>query len=143
LLLMALFPLPVMVELLINGTWTDITSFVYLRNDIQITGGTSDNAVKPPPAQATFTVNNRDGRFTPSYTGGAYYPYLVRNTQVRISVISAQSSTGNVYSGYRFWGEIPDWPPLQDISGRDIYVDITAFGPLRRARNGGGTGSAL
>jgi hypothetical protein len=140
---MALFPVPVTVELLINGTWIDVTPYVYLRNDITITGGSDSKGKKPPPAQATFTLDNRDGRFTPTYSSGAYYPYLTRNTQVRISVNGATSATGNVYSGYRFWGEVPDWPPLRDVSGKDIYVDVTANGPLRRIRAGGGQGSAL
>jgi hypothetical protein len=140
---MALFPIPVVVELFLNGAWNDITQFVLLRNDITITGGSDQKGKKPPPAQVTFTVDNTDGRFTPTYTGGAYYPYLTRNTALRISVAGATSSTGNIYSGYRFWGEVPQWPPLQDISGRDLYVDVTASGMLRRIRAGGGQGSAL
>lgn len=33
---------------------------------------------------------------------------------------------------YRFAGEVPEWPPAADISGRDITVSITAEGILRR-----------
>ncbi len=96
----------------------------------------------PQPAQATFTVDNRDGRFSPLYASGAYYPYLTRNVQVRFSV-TATSSSGNFYSGYRFWGEVSEWPPLADPTGTDIYVRVTARGPLRRINAGGGMGSAL
>jgi hypothetical protein len=137
-----LFPLNMIAELLLNGVWTDITSFVRQRDDIIITGGNSDTAANPQPAQMTLTLDNTDGRFSPTYTGGAYYPYLVRNNQIRLS-INDTSSSGNVYNGYRFWGEVPDWPPLTDLSGRDIYVQITASGPLRRQAQGGGEGSAL
>jgi hypothetical protein len=158
-----LFPVPVVVELLIAGTWIDVSQYVYQRDGISITGGNTPSPATssstgtstadtfsgitgtslPQPAQATFTLNNRDGRFTPTYTNGAYYPNLQRNTRVRISIQGAQSTSGNTYSGYRFWGEVPDWPPLQDISGRDVYEQITATGPLRRIRAGGGKGSAL
>src|SRR5262249_43907033 len=129
LILMALFPLPVLVELLINGTWTDITRHVYLRDPVAITGGKTQEGDKAQPAQCTMTLNNRDGRFSPSNASGAYYPYLLRNIQLRVSVVAAQSSSGNSYTGYRFWGEVSTWPPLSDISGNDVYVQIVASGP--------------
>lgn len=139
---MALFPLNVIVEILLNGSWVDITKYVYQRDTIAITGGATSSGDTPQPATATITLNNRDGRFSPNYTGGIFYPYLVRNTQLRISV-NDTSSSGNVYNGFRFWGEVPDWPPLRDLKGRDEYVQITASGPLRRVATGGGEGSAL
>jgi hypothetical protein len=138
----ALFPLNIVVELLLNGSWIDVSKFVYQRDTITITGGSTAAGDTPSPATATMTFNNRDGRFSPNYAGGAYYPYLVRNTQLRISV-NDTSSSGNVYNGFRFWGEVPDWPPLNDLSGHDVYVPITASGPLRRIGQGGGEGSAL
>ena len=55
---------------------TDITSFVYQRDVITITGGRTDQGDTATPAQATMTLNNRSGRFSPYYTSGAYYPYL-------------------------------------------------------------------
>ena len=139
---MAMLPVTVTVELLIGSTWVDISSFVYQRNPITITGGKSASADKAAPATLTFTVNNRDGRFSPLYTGGAYYPNLKRNVQIRVSA-TATSSSGNYFAGYRFWGEVTRWPPLNDVSGKDVYVDVTAHGPLRRTREGGGQGSAL
>jgi hypothetical protein len=139
---MALFPLNIIVEILINGTWRDISRYVYQRDTLTITGGRTDNGDTSQPAQVTITLNNRDGRFSPGYASGAFFPYLKQNTQLRISV-NDTSSSGNVYNGFRFWGEVPEWPPLSDISGNDVYVQIIANGPLRRIRNGGGEGSAL
>jgi hypothetical protein len=139
---MALFPLNIIVEILINGTWRDISRFVYQRDTLTITGGRSNNGDTSQPASVNITLNNRDGRFSPGNASGAFYPYLARNTQLRISV-NDTSSSGNVYNGYRFWGEVPEWPPLSDISGNDVYVQVTANGPLRRIRQGGGEGSAL
>src|SRR5262244_945709 len=100
---MAMFPLGVTAELLINASWTDISAYLYTRDGIHITGG---------------AVNFGD---TPANASGAYYPYLTRNVQFRLSV-RATSSSGNFYAGYRFWGEITAWPPLSDISGNDVYV---------------------
>jgi hypothetical protein len=138
----SIFPVQVIVELQINGTWTDISTFVYQRNAIQITGGSTQEGDTPQPATCTMTLDNRDGRFSPNYSLGAYYPYLLRNTKLRVSTI-AVSATGNTYEGYRFWGEVPNWPPLADLSGTDVYVTINASGPLRRINQGGGKGSAL
>ncbi len=138
----SIYPITVKVELLINGTWTDISRYVYQRVPIQITGGRSQEGDTPNPAQAVLTVNNRDGSFSPLYTGGQFYPFLTRNVQIRISA-AAISTTGNHYSGYRFWGEVSRWPPLADLTGQDVYVQITASGPLRKIRQGGGKGSAL
>lgn len=141
---MALYPLNVFCELLVNGTWTDISDFVYQRDDIQISGGRSDDIhEEQTPASMLLTLNNRDGRFTPNNASGQYYPYLQRNMQIRLSITGAQSSSGNTYTGFRFWGDVKYWPPTNDPSGNDVYTKINCSGPLRRLRSGGGEGSAL
>lgn len=137
-----LFPLSIKTELLINGTWNDISSLTYQRNPITITGGQTERGDTVQAASLTMTVNNRDGRFTPNYVGGVYYPYLQQNVQLRVSV-TATSASGNFYTGYRFWGRVSAWPPLNDISGHDVYVNLTASGVLRQLNKGGGQGSAL
>jgi large repetitive protein len=42
-------PLPVVVEILLNGTWTDISKFVYQRDTIQISGGIDTSQGSAPP----------------------------------------------------------------------------------------------
>jgi hypothetical protein len=124
--------LGIKVEILLNGTWTDITAFTYVRNGINITDmGRADWTSALRPAQVTMTLNNRDGRFTPKLAAGAYFPNITRNTQLRVSV-NAQSITGVSYSGFRFWGEISEWPPHWDPSGKEVSVDIVANGIWRR-----------
>lgn len=143
---MALFPLPILVEILINGTWKDVSSYVYQRDNIVITAGsqTFTPGQMPNASQMTLTFNNNDGRFSPNNTSGAFYPYLTRNIQIRVSVVNATSSSSNTYTGYRFWGEIPDFPPtMSDPSGNDAFVPIQANGPMRRLLNTGGRGGAL
>ncbi len=136
-------PLPIMVEILVNGVWTDISDFVYQRDGINITGrGRPDEASTAQPTQCTLTLNNRDGSFSPQNTAGQYYPYLARNTQIRISV-NAVTPQGANYSGYRFWGEVPAWPPLWDPSGSDVYVSVTAAGVLQRMRQSKTLGSPI
>lgn len=124
-------PLGFKAELNLNGTWTDITSFVMLRDLVQITNmGRADESGNITPSQLTLTLKN-DGRFTPKNSSGAYYPNIVRNCQLRISV-NATSKTGVAYAQFRYFGEISSWPPGYDVSQRDTYVQIIASGIWRR-----------
>jgi hypothetical protein len=120
------------VDLLLGGVWTDVTQYVYQRNPVQITGmGRADWTSTIQPAQLTLTLNDRDGRFTPKNSAGAYFPNITRNTQIRV-FLSATSTAGQNYAGFRFWGEVSEWPPRWDPSGRDVSVDVVASGIWRR-----------
>src|SRR5216684_374942 len=44
---------------------------------------------------------------------------------------------------YRFYGEVPAWPPKWDPSQTDIYTPVQAAGPLRRLGAGGQTAAPL
>ena len=124
--------LGIRVDLNLAGTWTDITQYVYQRNPVQITGmGRTDWTSTMQAAQLTLTLNDRDGRFSPKNTAGAYFPNITRNTPIRVFV-SATSSTGQSYAGFRFYGEVSEWPPKWDPSGHDVSVDIVASGIWRR-----------
>lgn len=141
----AVFPANILgtkVELLINGTWTDITTFVLQRDKMVIRRGRQDESGTMTPSTLALTLQNTDGRFSPRNTTGAYYPYLGRNTQIRVS-INTTSTTGVQYSGYRFWGEVSAWPPRWDTSGTDVYVPITASGVMRRFQQNATIGSAI
>jgi hypothetical protein len=136
-------PLGIKVELLINGTWTNISRYVYQRADQVITTGRPDESSQLQQSTCTLTLNNTDFRFSPYNTSGAYYPYLTRNTQCRVSV-TALSAGGVLYSGYRFWGEVPAWPPVWDTTGTDITAVVTVSGVMRRlTANTRNIGSAL
>jgi len=82
-------------------------------------------------ASLTLTLDNTGGRFVPKLAASPYYPYITRNVQIRVSV-NATSVTAVAYSGYRFWGEVAEWPPKWSTSGRDVWVDVTANGIWRR-----------
>jgi len=124
--------LGIKVELQIAGNWTDITRWAYQRNPLQITGmGRADWTSTMQASQLTMTLNNRDGRFTPKNSAGAYWPNITRNVPVRVSV-TTKSSTGVTYSGFRFFGEVTEWPPRWDPSGHDVTVEVVASGIWRR-----------
>ena len=127
-------PLGIKVELLSivsGGVWTDISQYVLLRNPVQISGmGRTDWTSTLQAATLTLTLRN-DGRFTPKLAAGAYFPNITRNTQIRVSV-NATSVTAVAYSGFRFWGEVAEWPPAWTLGDRNVYTDITANGIWRR-----------
>src|SRR6478752_3132104 len=123
---MATFPgaganaLGVKVELLsivAGGVWTDITQYVRLRNPITISGmGRADWTSTLQAATLTLTLDNTAGRFVPKLAASPYFPYITRNVQVMVSV-NATSVTAVAYSGFRFWGEVSEWPPAWSVSG--------------------------
>lgn len=110
--------------------WTDISPYVYYRDRIHISRGRPDETSQIQPQTATLTINNRDGRFSPRNPTGPYYGLISRNTQIRISRLN------NGVRRYRFVGEVSAWPTTSDISGEDVYIQITASGMLRRLQQG-------
>jgi hypothetical protein len=124
------------VELFIDEAWVDITrtskdqAGVYYRDRITINRGRADETSKLEPATCSFTLNNRDGRFSLRNPLSPYYGKIGRNTRVRVSVLQ------NGVRRYRFYGEISSWPVKGDISGRDVYVPIQASGITRRLQQG-------
>lgn len=110
--------------------WVDISPLVYYRDRIRITRGRGDETSQPQPQTAALTLNNRGGTFTPRLATGPYFKLIGRNTPIRISRLN------NGVRRYRYHGEVPSWPTTSDISGRDVYEQINAAGPLRRLRQG-------
>jgi hypothetical protein len=121
-------PLGLKVEINLASVWTDITKYVLQRDMLHITNmGRVDEASGIQAGQLTLTLKNQDARFTPKNSAGAYFPNIIRNTPIRVSV-NAQSTSGSAYNGSRFYGQITSWPPTSDISQRDVYVQVTASG---------------
>jgi hypothetical protein len=83
--------LPIKVEALLSGVWTDITTYVYQRSDISIQRGRDSEGSTAQPSSCTMVLDNRDRRFSPRNPLGAYYGTIGRNTQTRVSLPSATS----------------------------------------------------
>src|SRR6266568_1062288 len=135
-------PLVIFVELFVGGTWIDITDFVYQRDAITIGRGRPNEASTISPGALGLTINNRDGRFSPRNPAGPYFGDLGRNNQLRLS-----APTDPLMStlDYRFWGEVPAWPPQWDTTGQDVFTQITVAGIIRRLTQSGAAtlGTAL
>lgn len=89
--------------------------------------GRTDESSGIQASQLALTLKNQDGRFTPKNPAGAYYPNIVRNTPIRVSV-STTSVSGTQYAGPRYFGQVASWPPTSDISQHDVYVQVSASG---------------
>lgn len=129
------------VELFVDGTWVDITSFTMTRDGSQqigITKGQPNEGSNTEPSRCTLQLNNRDGRFSPRNARGQWYGKIGKNQPLRVSVPSGNDKS------YRFWGEVTAWPQSWDITGTDVWVDVDAAGILRRLGQGTAPeGSAL
>lgn len=123
-------PIGLMVELQLDSVWIDISAYVYYRDRIHITRGTADETSSQQPQTCTMTINNADGRFTPLNPSSPYFGLLAVNTPLRVSRL------WNGIRWYRFYGEVSTWPTTWDISGNDVYSQITASGITRRLTQG-------
>ena len=125
---------PVQIELYINGEWTDITSYVMVRDnsgDIQVTRGRRDEGSGTEQSSCRLTLNNRDGRWSPRNPSGVYYGHIGRNQPVRVSVPNGLGG-----KSYRFQGEISIWPQSWDPTGTDVWTEVEGSGILRRLAQG-------
>lgn len=123
----------VQVELLIDGIWQDITSYVMTRDgsqQISITRGQPNEGSDTEPSTCQMQLNNRDGRFSPRNPLSPLYGKIGRNQAIRVSVPSGNDKS------YRFWGEVSEWPQDWDTTGSDVWVDLHAAGILRRLGQG-------
>ena len=128
-------PVSVTVEIYINGAWTAITSYVRLDPGIDITLGIQNEGGISDASRCDLVVNNADGRFTPRNTSGAYYPYLKRNTPLRVKVGST----------VRFLGEVSEFPTRWTPGGgsKHVWANLTASGMLRRLQHASSLQSTL
>lgn len=125
---------PVQVEIYLNGAWTDITSYVMVRDNsgnISITRGRRDEGSTTEQSTCQLMLNNRDGRWSPRNPSGAYFGLIGRNTPIRVSVPNGLGG-----KSYRFRGEISSWPQMWDPTGTDVWTEVEASGLLRRLSQG-------
>jgi hypothetical protein len=59
-----------------SRTWTDVTDYVEAQRGLPIQLGRPDQFSTVQPSRLSLTFDNTDGRFTPEYAAGAYYPNI-------------------------------------------------------------------
>ena len=91
-----------LIELSLRGAWVDVSD--RLLGSISINRGRPNELASISAGQASFTLDNSDGAFTPDWSGSPYYPNVTMFTPVRIS---AHDGSGWVR---RFTGYVQEWP---------------------------------
>lgn len=100
---------------------SDVNNFI-----LKLPDGTLVSSVNPsapgtyPQTPVTFT------------TGGGTLYIQSGPANATTGAVYSETATGTTGSAYRFHGEVSEWPPAWDVSGRDVWVDITASGIWRR-----------
>lgn len=79
-------PLGLRSYLLIDNTWVRISPAPYTRDPITHRRGRPYRANAADPTEATATLNNRDGRYSPRNAEGPYYGKLPRNTPFKVAI---------------------------------------------------------
>lgn len=74
-----------------SPTWTDVTAYVE-PGGVDIQRGRQNEMSEVSASTCGLTLDNRDGRFTPEYAGGAYYPNVKKGRPIRVRT----SSPGNL-----------------------------------------------
>jgi hypothetical protein len=88
-----------------SPTWTDITDYV---RGFSTKRGRSDELQHYSPGTITLDLENADGRFDATYTGGAYYPNVKPMKLVRLRA-TWNAITYPIYLGFAD-GFKPSWP---------------------------------
>lgn len=87
------------VELQINGTWTDVSSWVDVGDGgaaVVVTRGRENEQSESQPGVCTFSLTNDDGRFSLDLPAGAYYPHFKRWIGARVTISGKRRFTGYV-----------------------------------------------
>lgn len=108
------------------GVWTDITSDVYLRDQLAIARGRSDEQSQTSPQSMVSTLDDRGGKYAPRNPLSPYFGQIGRNTPVRCTVNSS----------LRFYGEMADLSPKWIQNHADNYIPVQSNGILRRLSQG-------
>lgn len=117
-------------ELLINGTWTDVSAYVKGDGKISLRRGRANEQARTTAQTAAFQLNNRDSRFSNRNPLSPYYGLLPLNTQVRTSA----GADANNYlrtdftDSFNFQGAFTaDKASLDIVGDIDIRVDVDPY----------------
>lgn len=126
---------PLMVEILLLGTWVDVAALGYVLydNKVNVTRGQASEGSQVSPGRCSFTMQNFEEQGYPWSSENPvspYYQVFGHGTRVRVSVPSGFDKS------YRFQGEITNLEEGSDETGRFATVYVEAAGILDRLGRG-------
>ena len=91
--------------------WTDVSNYVELSAGVDISGGRSDERSTCDANTLSLVLDNSDGRFTPGYASGAYYPNVQVGRPIRVVARYPSDTVGNMVTANNASVEtsIGDW----------------------------------
>ncbi|MGN6523916.1 MAG: hypothetical protein ACTHMZ_12065, partial [Actinomycetes bacterium] len=113
-------------------TWSDITADVRQHPGISTSLGRNDESSTSNPAELTLVLDNSSGDYSLG-TASAHYPYVRRNTPVRVRINPGDGAGGRIVVLAFANGFTPGWDSLR---GNLPVVTLSASGSLRRLAQG-------
>lgn len=117
---------PAGVEMRLGGAWVDVTSDVRVESGIRVTHGRRAEGRVSDPTTVEFTVNNRDGKYSPRNPTGPYYGQLGRNTPARAFLTRTGQCWLELYKDTSGAGTAttPDSAGLSITGDLDIAIEV-------------------
>lgn len=119
------FPLAITTQLLLDDTWTDVSSDVRQRDQVQIVRGRSDAAAQTDPSTCNLTLKNTSGDYSPRNPVGAHYGVLGRNTPIRVLTPGSQETYLAVPGDAVSYVSTPDAAALDITGDIDVRIEVT------------------
>ncbi|HEX2551021.1 MAG TPA: heparin lyase I family protein [Nocardioidaceae bacterium] len=113
-------------------TWSDITADVRQHPGISTSLGRNDESSTSNPAELTLVLDNSSGDYSLG-SASAHYPYVRRNTPVRVRINPGDGNGGRIVVLAFANGFTPGWDTLK---GNLPVVTLSASGTLRRLSQG-------
>ena len=118
-------------------SWTDLTSRARVADGIQVKVGKPDEASFTPTTELKLGLTGTDGALSPFNPASTYWPNVVIDTPIRITVNEAGG-------GVRTLCFVDQWLPTgSSATENDCVVKVTASGLRRRLSQGRPNKSAL
>lgn len=108
-----------------GSAWVDITSDVRSDSGIVITHGTPGEGQSASASTANLTLKNLNNQYSPGNPNSSYYPYLNRNTPIRIWTESSTQSLYIPYNNHLNYASTPDSASLDITGDIDIRGEIS------------------
>ncbi|WKU08016.1 hypothetical protein [Micromonospora sp. HUAS LYJ1] len=114
-------------------TWTDVTEWWHISEDVAISWGRSQGADQPETSTLALTLKNTDGRFTSGHPMSPYWPNVRKWTPISVDIdLGDGVAWRNRFSGY-----IRRWPlTWPGRSAEMALARIEAVGILGRINRG-------
>lgn len=134
------------IELLLGGTWTDITAAALPsgQQSASIKSGTPDGSQTPNPFAMAGTWDNADASLSPRNTAGPYFGELRQNTPARVSAASPYGTYLRLENDDEDLASVADTSALHVTGSMELRLEAVLSdysGCTLAARNDGSTPS--